>query len=88
MNPGNVRDLEKEAKLGNIAFSVGSSSSDAFALYKLDFRISNLEIRTADISSFIHKLARQQKQQKRVLNLLLQKPKKPKNQTKGETKYE
>ena len=77
MNLSDVRDLEKEGKLGNIAFSVGSSSIDAFALYKLDFRVSNLETRTADISSFMHKLARQQKQQKRVINLLLQKLKKP-----------
>ena len=78
MNPINVRDLEKEGKLGNIAFSVGSSSIDAFALYKLDFRVSNLETRTADISSFMHKLARQQKQQNKVINLILQKQNKPK----------
>ena len=63
MNLSDVRDLEKEGELGNIAFSVGSSSIDAFALYKLDFRVSNLETRTAYISSFMHKLARQQKQQ-------------------------
>ena len=79
MNPINVRDLEKEGKLGNIAFSVGSSSIDAFALYKLDFRVSNLETRTADISSFMHKLARQQK---KVINLLLQKQNKPKKRRK------
>ena len=78
MNLFDVRDLEKEGKLGNIAFSVGSSSIDAFALYKLDFRVSNLETRTADISSFMHKLARQQKQQNKVINLILQKQNKPK----------
>ena len=78
MNLFDVRDLEKEGELGNIAFSVGSSSIDAFALYKLDFRVSNLETRTADISSFMHKLARQQKQQNKVINLILQKQNKPK----------
>lgn len=82
MNLFDVRDLEKEGKLGNIAFSVGSSSIDAFALYKLDFRVSNLETRTADISYFMHKLARQQKQQKKVINLLLQKQNKPKKRRK------
>ena len=82
MNLSDVRDLEKEGKLGNIAFSVGSSSIDAFAGYKLDLRVTNLEIRTADISSFFHKLARQQKQQKKVITLLLQKQNKPKKRRK------
>jgi hypothetical protein len=82
MNPGNVRDLEKEGKLGNIAFSVGSSSSDAFALYKLDLRVSNLEIGVSDIASFMHRLAKQQKQQKKVISLLLQKQNKPKKRRK------
>lgn len=77
MNLSDVRDLEKEGKLGNIAFSVGSSSIDAFAVYKLDLRVTNLETSTENIARFMHKLARQQKQQKKLITLLLQKQNKP-----------
>lgn len=82
MNPINVRDLEKEGELGNIAFSVGSSSIDAFAVYKLDLRVTNLETSTENIGRFMHKLASQQKQQKKVITLLLQKQNKPKKRRK------
>jgi hypothetical protein len=53
MNPADVRNLEKEGKLGNYF-----SSINAFTFYKIDLRLTNLEIRIDQLARFVTKRQR------------------------------